>query len=74
MLPRDNEGLKRILKAIKVESLPFTEDLNKLIEQSLDGSLINYDKDYWDGLIKDNKAIQCPGEYLSTDITIEDIQ
>lgn len=63
--------LVAIQKAIKVDSLPFTSGLDALILQSLDGSLANYDKDYWSEQITDNESVQCPEDYLVTDIKVD---
>lgn len=68
VMPNDEGGLTKTLKAIKVNSLPFTSGLDVLIQQSLDGSLTNYDKDYWFEQIIDNEPVQCPEDYLVTDI------
>ena len=59
-----------ILKGIKADSLPFTSKLDELIEHSLNGTLENYDASYWNKVMKDNIALQCPDELYSTDINI----
>ena len=67
----DEEVLSKTQKAIKVDSLPFTSGLDALIQQSLDGSLTNYDRDYWSEQITDNGSVQCPEDYLVTDIKVD---
>ena len=71
VMPNDEGGVSRTLKAIKVNSLPFTSGLDALIQQSLDGSLTTYDKGYWSEQITDNGSVQCPEDYLVTDIKVD---
>ena len=64
---RDRELM---IKGIKVDSLPFSPELDELIEQSLNGTLKNYDGSYWKKIMDNNKALECPDELYSTYINI----
>lgn len=59
-----------VIKGIKADSLPYTPELDELIVGSLNGTLTNYNADYWRKVINDNKALECPDELYSTDIKI----
>ena len=58
-----------IIKGIKADSLPFTAELGALIVQSLNSTLETYDDSYWSKVMDDNKALECPAELYSTNIT-----
>jgi hypothetical protein len=59
-----------MIKGIKVDSLPFTPELDELVVNSLNGTLENYDGICWKKVVDDNKPLECPDELYSTDIDI----
>ena len=66
VMSNDLPSVQTFIRAIKVESLPFTDELDALIVQSLDGSLEQYDESYWSNCIDKNMFKECPKELLST--------
>ena len=59
-------GTQRFIRAIKVESLEFNDELNDHIERSLDGTLNNYESGYMERILEGVKTLKCPEELYST--------
>jgi len=73
VMSNDLPSVQRFIRAIKVDSLPFTNELDALIVKSLDGSLDQYDDTYWNECINNNEYTECPEGLLSTKYSEESL-